>query len=145
MGVLETALTNLASVTVPGVTSVALDDAPDRFARAQLPALVIMPEVGADSPGLQPVGFSAGDARLTVQIAHVLLAAPVTAGLGRRGALPELIALVDRYTTALAADPTLDGALPLPLTFEVQLGTVQYGGVSYYGAVFQHTWVLHVG
>ncbi len=66
-------------------------------------------------------------------------------GLGRRGSLPDLIALVDSYVAALAADPTLSGALPLPLTFEVQLGTLHYGGVTYYGAVFLHSWVLHVG
>lgn len=145
MGVLATALTNLAGVIVPGVMSYALDDAPDRLARAQLPALVIMPEVAADdAPGMQPLGFGAGDARLVVRIAHVLLAAPVAAGVGRRGLLPDLIDHVDSYVAALAADPTLNGALPLALRFDVHIGVLSYGGVAYYGAVFAHEWTLHV-
>lgn len=144
MGVLATALANLAALTVPGVTSYALGDAPDRLTRAQLPALVIMPEVERDAPGMQPLGFGAGDARLVVRIAHVLLAAPVAAGSGRRGLLPDLIDHVDSYVAALAADPTLDAALPLALRFDVRLGALTYGGVVYYGAVFAHEWTLHV-
>ncbi len=145
MGVLATALANLAAVTVPGVTSYAIGDTPDDLARVQLPALVIMPDAGGDSPGMQPAGFSAGIAQLTVRVAHVLLCGPVAVGLGRRGALPELVGLVDAYTAALAADPFLGGALAVALRFELRLGVVRYGGTEYYGATFLHAWVLQVG
>lgn len=149
MGVFATALANLAAVEVQGVQSYALGDAPDALARAQLPALIIMPEAGGESRGMhshgmQPTGFSAGDARLSVQVAHVLLYSPAADGAGRRSALPDLVALIDDYTAALAADPKLDGALPLALTFSVQVGVLRYGGTAYYGAVFLHDWVLHV-
>jgi hypothetical protein len=145
MGVLATALANLAAVAVSGVNSYALDETPDGLTRAQLPALVILPELGGDWPGLEPNTFSAGDGRLTVQVAHVLLLAPVTEGLGLRGALPALADAIDAYAAALAADPTLDGALPAALRFRVRAGVVRFGGVDYHGATFLHTWTLWVG
>ncbi len=149
MGVFTTALDNLAAVEVQGVQSYPLGDTPDSLTRAQLPALILMPEAGDDSRGMhsrgmQPTGFSAGDARLSVQIAHVLIYGPAADGAGRRAALPDLVALIDDYTAALAADPKLGGALPLALTFAVRVGIVRYGGTAYYGAVFTHDWVLHV-
>jgi hypothetical protein len=144
MGVLASALDNLAAVAVSGVTSYAPDETPDALARSQLPALVILPELAPEAPGLEPNSFSAGDGRLTVEIAHVLLLAPVTAGLGLRGSLPALAAAIDAYAEALAADPTLNGALPVALRFRVRAGVVRYAGLDYHGAVFTHTWTLHV-
>jgi hypothetical protein len=144
MGVLAAALDNLAAVTVSGVTSYPPDQTPDTLARSQLPALVILPELGGESPGLEPNQFSAGDGRLTIEIAHVLLIAPVPAGLGLRGMLPALADAIDTYTAALAADPTLDGALPVALRCRVRAGVVRFGGVDYHGAVFTHTWTLNV-
>jgi hypothetical protein len=74
----------------------------------------------------------------------VLLLAPVTEGLGMRGALPALAAAIDAYAEALAADPTLDGALPVALRFRVRAGVVRFGGVDYHGATFLHAWTLQV-
>lgn len=145
MGKLATALTNLAAISVQGAISYALGDTPEGLTRTHLPALVIFPEVGGHAPGVQPTGFSEGDAQFTTQIAHVLIYGPAAANLGRRGSLPDLIDLIDNYTEALADDPTLSGALPLPLRFTVQIGIVRYGGVEYYGVTFLHTWVLQVG
>ncbi|MBN1963312.1 MAG: hypothetical protein JW910_01615 [Anaerolineae bacterium] len=144
MGVLATALANLAAVSVSGVTSYAVNETPGALARAQLPALVILPELGDDSPGLEPSGFSAGAGRLVMQVAHVLLVAPVAGGLGLQGALPALVDAVDAYVEALAGDPTLDGALPVALRLSVRTGVVRYAGVDYHGATFVHTWTLHV-
>ncbi len=146
MGVLEQALANLAAVNVAGVTSYALSETPQRLTRAQLPALLILPDAAREeADGAQPNAFSAGDARLQVQIVHTLLSAPVAQGLGRRSAWAALIPLVDAYVEALAADALLDGALPVPLRFSVRMGMVRYGGVDYWGAVFRHVWTLHVG
>jgi hypothetical protein len=145
MGVLATALDHLAAVAVSGVTSYAPDETPDALARSQLPALVILPELGDESPGLEPNQFSAGDGRLTIEVAHVLMLAPIPAGLGLRGALPALAAAIDAYAEAMAADPSLGGALPVALRFRVRAGVVRYGGVDYHGAVFTHTWTLRVG
>lgn len=144
MGVLGMALASLAAIEVQGVTSYALGAAPERLGRAHLPALILVPEAGGAGEGLAQAGFSAGEARLSVRIAHVLIAAPLTAGTGR-GSLPELIALIDAYAEALAADPRLGGALPLPLRFRVQIGPVRWGGIDYHGATFLHEWTLHLG
>jgi hypothetical protein len=144
MGVLATALDKLAAVSISGVTSYALDETPGALSGAQLPALVILPELGGEGPGLEPNAFSAGDGRLTVHIAHVLLLEPVAGGLGMAGALPALADAIDTYIDALAADPTLDGSLPVALTCRVAAGVVRYAGVDYHGATFRHTWTLHV-
>ncbi len=145
MGALSTALAKLAALTVSGATSFALDETPGALARVQLPALIVVPELGGESPGLEPSGFSAGDGRLVVGVAHVLLLAAVTGGAGPRGALPALAAAIDAYIAALAADPTLDGALAVPLRCAVRAGVVSFGGADYHGVVFTHTWTLHVG
>lgn len=144
MGVLATALDNLAAVSVSGMTSYALDDTPDALIGAQLPALVIVPELGGSSPGLEPNAFSAGDGRLTVEIAHVLLLMPVAGGLGARGAFPALADAIDTYLSAMASEPTLDGALPVALHIRVRAGVVRFAGLDYHGATFTHTWTLHV-
>ena len=144
MGVLATALDHLAAVSVSGVTAYALDETPDGLTRAQLPALLILPELGGESPGLEPSSFSGGDGRLSIQVAHVLLLTPVTQGLGQSGAFPALAEAIDTYAEAMAADPTLNGALPVALRFRVRAGVVRYAGVDYHGAVFTHIWTLHV-
>jgi hypothetical protein len=144
MGVLAAALDQLAAVSVSGVTSYAPDEAPDALTRAQLPALIILPELGGESPGLEPNMFSAGDGVLTIRVAHLLLVAPVTGGIGLRGTLPLLADAIDAYADATAADPTLGGALPQALCFNVRAGVVRYAGIEYHGAVFTHTWTLHV-
>jgi len=145
MGVFADALNQLAAVTVSGVTSYAPGETPGALTRAQLPALVIVPELGGESPGLEPNLFTAGDGQLAVEVAHVLILAPVAAGLGLRGALPALASAMDAYIEAMAAHPTLDGALPGALRLRVRAGVVRYGGLDYHGAVFTHVWTLRVG
>ena len=144
MGALSTALERLAAVSLPGVTSIPLETTPGALARVALPALVIVPELGGESPGLEPNPFAAGTGRLVVQVAHVLLLAPLTGGAGTGAALSSLTALLDAYVAALAADPTLGGALIAPLRLRLRTGVVGYGGVDYHGAVFTHTWTLQV-
>jgi hypothetical protein len=144
MGVLATAFDNLAAVGVSGVTSYTLDDMPDALIGAQLPALVIVPELGGSAPGLEANAFSAGDGSLTVEVAHVLLYAPVMSGPGARGVFPALADAIDTYLGAMAADPTLDGALPVALRIRVRVGVVRYAGLDYHGVTFTHTWTLHI-
>jgi hypothetical protein len=141
---LTTALDNLAAVSVSGITSYALDETPDSLTTAQLPALVILPELSGEMPGLQPSGFSAGVGQITAQIAHVLLVAPVAHGLGSKTLLPDLVNRMDAYLAALAGDPTLDGALAVALHCTIRAGVVRFGGVDYHGAVFMHTWVMNL-
>lgn len=142
MSSLATALENLAAVSVSGVTSYALDETPGALARAQCPALLILPELGGDWPGLEPNRFVAGAGDLVVRIAHVLLVAPVIEGAC--GALPALVDLIDAYVEAIAADPLLGEALAVPLRVAVRAGVVHYAGVDYHGATFLHTWTLRV-
>ena len=144
MGVLAEALNHLAAVSVSGVTSYAPDQNPDALARSQLPALVIAPELGGESQGLEPNTFNAGDGCLTINVAHLLLVAPVAAGYGLRSALPAVANAMDTYISAMAADPSLGGVLAGALSFRLRAGVVRYGGVDYHGVVFTHTWTLRV-
>ena len=141
---LVAALDRLGAIDVPGVTSYALDETPDVLGGAQLPALVIAPEWGGDWPGLAPSGFAAGFRRLTVRVAHVLLAAPVAGGAGSHVALPDLAALIDAYIVALASDPLLGGALVRPAQVRVTAGVAPYGGIDYHAATFLHEWTLRL-
>lgn len=138
------ALDRLSAIAVPGVTSYALDETPGALSGAQLPALVIAPEWGGDWPGLAPSGFAAGFGRLAARVAHVLLIAPVAGGAGPQAALPELAAAIDAYIVALAADPTLGGALVRPAQVRVTVGVAPYGGVDYHAATFLHEWTLRL-
>ncbi|NDJ77551.1 MAG: hypothetical protein GYB65_14965 [Chloroflexi bacterium] len=144
MGILATALTNLAAVPVTGVTSFPPDETPDALTGAQLPALLILPELGGTWPGLEPSRFSAADGTLTVRVAHMLLLAPVTGGTGLGSALPVLADAIDTYAAALAGEPTLDGALAVALRCTVQAGVVRYAGIDYHGATFFHDWQLAI-
>lgn len=144
MGALSTALSRLAEVAVTGVNSLPLATTPETLARVALPALVIVPELSGESPGLEPNPFAAGSGRLTVQVAHALLLAPLTGGAGLGAVLASLVGTVDAYIAALAADPTLGGALVAPLGVRVRTGVVRYGGADYHGAIFTHTWTLQV-
>lgn len=144
MGAFALALEKLADVSVSGVTSYSLDALPESLAAAQLPALVILPEWGGVAPGLTPSAFSAGDGTLVVRVVHALLVLPVMAGPGLRGALPDLVALADAYLAALAADPLLDGSLPVALRCDVDFDVIRYAGIDYHGARFTHTWTLHL-
>jgi hypothetical protein len=144
MGSLVQALAHLGALAVPGVTTYPLEATPAQLGGAQLPALVILPELASGAPGLEPNRFSAGDGRVTAHMIHALLLAPVAGGWGSRGSYPALAALVDAYLAALAADPTLGGALVVPLHAHVRWAVQRYGGVDYFGAVFEHTWMLQV-
>lgn len=142
MGPFLTALTNLAATPINGAMSYPLDGTPDALTLAQLPALVIVPELGGVSPGLEPSIFAAGEGVLVARVAHLLLVAPVAGGLGARGAFPALAAAIDDYLAAMAGDPLLGGALRAALQVEVRAGVVRYAGVDYHGATFTHTWRL---
>ncbi|NLF75409.1 MAG: hypothetical protein GX573_06905 [Chloroflexi bacterium] len=144
MGPFLTALTRLAAVPVSGVTSYPLDSMPDALTPAQLPALVIVPELGGASPGLEPSIFAAGEGMLVARVAHLLIVAPVAGGLGARGAFPALAAAIDDYLAAMASDPLLDGALRAALHVDLRAGVVRYAGVEFHGATFTHTWRLRV-
>ncbi|HMM29909.1 MAG TPA: hypothetical protein PKD46_16630 [Aggregatilineaceae bacterium] len=141
---LAVALERLGALVVEGVTSYAPDETPDALGGAQLPALVIAPEWGGGWPGLEPSALAAGFGRLEARVAQVLLLAPVAAGDGSRGMLPALAAAIDAYMSALAADPTLGGALIQPARVRVAVGVAPYGGIDYHAATFAHEWVLRV-
>jgi hypothetical protein len=118
---------------------------PEALSGAQLPALILAPELGGHAPGFEPDGFVSGAGALTVHVTHLLLVAPAAGGLGRRSAIPAVVAAVDAYTGALADDPLLGGALAESLRIEVALGVQRYAGVDYHGAALVHTWVMALG
>ncbi len=149
---LRTALTELAALSVTGVTAnYDVGDMPDTLSRAQLPALLVLPVDMTDDDLVQPHGsgftalaFSAGAHTVTYTINHLLLVAPVAAGAGMRTHLPLLIDLIDDYIMALSADVTLDDNLLEPAQVRVEPGTFTWGTVAYHGCAFHHTWVLAV-
>jgi hypothetical protein len=148
----RTAFTNLAAISVTGVTtSYDLDDLPNTLPAADLPALA-----PAFPPGVQAgAGEAAGLAALTydgtvwtsvLHIDHVLYWAPAWSEAGLSGVLPALVDAMDDYLEAVGANGTLDGALDRELEIvSVQPGVVEYGEARYYGVRFRHRWVRVIG
>lgn len=149
---LQAALAQLAGLSVSGVAhNYAVDMLPDTLSRVQLPALLVLPgrvEPGGVAPvvgdGFQANAFSGGAQTLTCGVTHLLLAAPVSSRLGRRTHLPEVVALIDNYCAALAADSTLNATLSEPAAVRIEAGVFTYGGVVYHGCAFDHTWLLTI-
>lgn len=152
MTLFRTALTNLAGLSVTGVSNnFDLDAVPDDLSRAQLPALLALPvEIEDDAlfkqrgVGFEAVAFSSGPRTVTYTATHLLLVAPVNAGVGLRTHLPLLIDLIDDYFAALGADVTLSGALLEPAQVRVEPGVFKHGDIAYHGCAFRHTWVMEI-
>jgi hypothetical protein len=148
------ALDRLAQLTVSGVAaSFGVDSVPDTLHRGQLPALLALPiRTEADSQtlfadrggGFEAVAFENGPRTVTYTVTHLLIVAPESAGSGLRSHLPALIARIDAYLHALAADVTLNGAMVEPARVRVEPGVFEYGDVAYVGCAFRHTWVMDI-
>ena len=152
MTLFRTALTSLAALSVTGVShNFDLDAVPDNIHRGQLPALLVLPvEVEDDALfkqrgiGFEAVAFASGPRTVTYTVTHLLLVAPVNAGVGLRSHLPLLIDLIDDYFATLGADVTLGGALLEPARVRVEPGVYTHGDIDYHGCAFRHTWVMAV-
>ncbi len=148
----RSALTNLSALSVSGVANnYDVDTVPDSLARAQLPALLVLPGDTQENQlfrergrGFIALAFSGGARTVAYTVTHLLLVAPVTAGRGTRSTLPGLIDLIDAYFDALGADVTLSGALLEPAAVRVEPGTFTHGEVDYHGVAFRHTWLIQV-
>jgi hypothetical protein len=84
------ALTNLAGLTVSGVThNYDVDAVPDDVSRAQLPALLVLPGDPQDigfkprGQGFEALAFSSGPRTVSYAVTHLLLVAPVSLGRAR--------------------------------------------------------------
>lgn len=145
-------LSALAALSIPGVShNYDVDAAPADLSRVQLPALLTLPVVPAETRlrteaghGFQASAFSAGPRTATYTVTHLLLLAPTTSGRGQRSLMPGLIDLIDAYFSALAADVTLGGSLLEPTRVRVEPGEFTYGHAAYYGCAFRHTWLIQI-
>jgi hypothetical protein len=148
----RTALTNLSTLTVSGVTrNYDVDAVPDEISRTQLPALLVLPGETDDGDltkergkGFEAIAFASVAKTVTYTVTHLLLVAPVSAGRGMRSHLPTLITLIDNYFAALAANVTLSDALLEPARVKVEPGTFIHGDIQYHGCAFRHTWIIQI-
>ncbi|MEZ4667900.1 MAG: hypothetical protein R3E39_08300 [Anaerolineae bacterium] len=146
------ALSALASLSVPGVVhNYDIDAVPDDLNRPQLPALLTLPVLPAETrlsaeagQGFRTVAFSAGPRTATYTVTHLLLLAPSAAANGQRSHLPDLVDLMDAYFAALSADVTLGNNLLEPAHVTVQPGSFTYGHAAYHGCAFRHTWLIQI-
>ncbi len=147
----RTALDRLAALAVAGVAhNYGVDAAPSALSRAQLPALLVLPGETQTNRLFQERGdafrslaFSGGPKTAAHTVTHLLLAAPAPPGDRLlRVRLPALTALMDAYLAALAADPTLGGALAEPARVALEPGVFAHGGRRCHGCAFRHTWLI---
>lgn len=148
---LQTALTNLSQLTVPGVrVNYGVGSVPETLSRGALPALLVLPLdlpglddaalFGDRSEGFEAIGFSSGLKTVTYNVTHLLVSGVAAAGSGIRSHLPTLVTLIDAYFGTLATHITLDGALLEPAQVRVEPGLFTYGGTQMVGCAFRHTW-----
>ena len=144
------ALTHLAALAVPGVTtSYDLAALPGALPAAHLPALVPAFPQGLSAPGeaeaLSTLTYDGAPWRAALVVDHILYWAPAGAGGGLQAALPALVEARDGSLAALSADGWLGGTLHEPLVVaRVLIGEQAYAGVQYYGARFRHKWIITV-
>lgn len=150
----QNALAHLASWTVAGIAHhYGVGALPNRLARAQLPALLVLPlELEDDKrlfrergEGFVVSAFSNGMKRATLHPTHLLLLAPQESGAGLRAHLPALVNAIDAYLAMLASDPLLGGTLALPASVRVETGIYRLDEMPFVGCAFRHEWVLRVG
>ncbi len=152
MSTFRNALTTLSQLSVSGVAhNYDIDAVPDNPARAQLPALLVLPiDIQEDrlalekGRGFQSVAFSSGKRTITYTVTHLLLVAPIGQGKGLRAHLPTLVNFIDAYFVALGANVTLGGTLLEPTAVRVEPGVFPVGSTEYYGCAFRHTWVMEL-
>lgn len=149
----QTALEELAALSVNGVANnYGLAGLPAAPARAQLPALLVMPLSGDDTPlprlhaaeGFRATAFANGTQHVSYHLTHLLLAAPLESSRGLRAHLPALIAITDAYMSALAADPSLNDTLLEPAQIIAEPGIFTLGGLRYAGCAFKHRWLIAI-
>lgn len=142
------ALAALAALQPSGIAArFTVEDAPDQLSRAQFPALLVRLFDEQDrrlfrerGEAFEALAFANGPALVTFTVTHLLLVAPEADGYGGRSQLPRLASLLDAYFAALAADPTLGGALAAPARVTVEAGTFGYGDLRCTGAALRHRW-----
>lgn len=146
----RSALDALASLQPTGISArFSAAEVPAVLSRAQFPALLVLPidehdrrlfrERGA---AFEALAFANGPKLVTYTVTHLLLVAPAGAGLGVRSILPRLAELLDAYFAALAADPTLGGALAAPARVAVEPGQFDYADLHCIGAALRHRWQI---
>jgi hypothetical protein len=148
MPTFRSALTALATINVGGVLrNYDIDALPNTIERAQLPALLVLPGSSQaldleGGEGFRPIAFSGGARAVTYNVNHLLLVSPAVGRGGARSHLPQVVDLIDAYIAALAPNLTLGGELLEPARITVEPAIIPYGGISYHGCTFRHTWVI---
>ncbi len=147
MATLATALTNLAALSVTGVThNYAITAIPESVSRGSLPALIVSPAASEsirDRFGsYETETVSGSNALLTYIVTHFLLYVPIGSRIGARDVYSGLVTLVDNYAIAVKANPKLTDALFYPTRYQIHISPFKYGGVRYYGARFYHKFVV---
>lgn len=144
------ALAALAALQPAGIAACfSIEDAPGQLSRAQFPALLVRPYDEQErrlfrerGEAFEALAFANGPALVTYAVTHLLLVAPEDGGLGARSQLPPLASLLDAYFSALAAVPTLGGALAAPARVSVEAGVFTYGDLRCTGAALRHRWQI---
>jgi len=138
-GKFRTALTALATLSVPGVVhNFDVDSTPERLTRASLPALIVLPFLDAlehrrfsEFNMATPTG-SIGLAHY--YCTHMLLYAPLGGKKAARSLLPGLTDLLDNYATVMRLNSKLGGALFMPIDYLVIPAPITWASGLYFGA-----------
>ena len=147
-----TSLANFGATVANALTGIGtvqsfdLDAIPDKITRAQLPCLILLPEVGGER-GYRPLTFMGNAGQMVFDATHILFFEE-TANLSARKVLPGLLSQLDNYITAAQAQKFLDTQASPPnqvvITFTVNVNTGSYGGIEYHTLEFKHHYEIHL-
>lgn len=119
---------------------------PDKLSRAQLPCLLIYPEVGLDQ-GMELLTFMGGVPRLRFAVTQLYIGVE-SSPLGVANALPGQIAFLDAYNAYVKANPLLPiDTSPIyqaVLKYTVDIGLTEYAEVQYHSIAFKHIFELYL-
>ncbi len=129
--------------TVAGIAtghSFGISDMPEKFVPEQLPAFIIVPEIGVDQ-GYATSSFTGKAPTLKLEVAHLLFYKS-SANLTSAKILPGLLGMIDAYNAAAKLAPYLvyESTFNYNLVMSYAIGFEQglYANTTYHVIRFQH-------
>lgn len=137
---LANALTQIETWSVGSVTAIEYDAEERVFAEEELPVSIIrFPTTFNNAYNVVNINADEGTGNLLIE--HIYLLSSLGLGIQRAS---DLVGVIDNYLPALLLDSNLDDELDEPIKIlQIIPGTIEFGGLAYWGVVFLEQWVLH--
>ena len=132
--------------TVPGITkSFGLSDLPQNINREDLPAALIVPEVGTEQ-GLKLLSMMGNSPSVVIEVTQLVLVAE-SGDTPLREAMPTMLTILDAYNAQAKAQKFLDTQAAPPnqvvMQYSIMLGISEWEGISYHSLSTKHQYTIY--